>query len=148
MPSVRSGGRPGRRMKNEINVVPYIDVMLVLLVIFMVTAPLVAPGMIELPTVGQRTAEVPLKPLEVQIAADGVLSVRDLQAGDTQLQAMPRAQLAAYIRNRQQEQPGQPVVIAADGKVVYDAVVQVMDELRQQGVERVGLLVQQSGAPN
>src|SRR5690606_34196378 len=123
------------------------DVMLVLLVIFMVTAPLVAPGMIELPTVGQRTAEVPLKPIEVQIAADGVLSARDLQAGESQLQALPSAELAEYIRSRQESQPGQPVVIAADGKVPYDSVVQVMDELRQQGVERVGLLVQQSGAP-
>lgn len=145
MPSARSGGRPGRRMKNEINVVPYIDVMLVLLVIFMVTAPLVAPGMIELPSVGQTTAEVPLKPLEVQIAADGVLSVRDLQQGETELSAVPNTQLADYIRQRQQANPGQPVVIAADGKVPYDAVVKVMDELQQQGIARVGLLVKQHG---
>ena len=146
MSSLRAGGRPGRRMKNEINVVPYIDVMLVLLVIFMVTAPLVAPGMIELPSVGQQTAEVPVKPLEVQIAADGVLSVRNLQEGDTELRTIPSTQLADYIRGVQQAQPGQPVVIAADGKVSYDAVVKVMDELRQQGVERVGLLVQQRGS--
>lgn len=145
MPSARTGGRPGRRMKNEINVVPYIDVMLVLLVIFMVTAPLVAPGMIELPSVGQTTAEVPLKPLEVQIAADGVLSVRDLEQGESELRPVPSTQLAAFIRERQQATPGQPVVIAADGKVAYDAVVKVMDELQQQGVARVGLLVKQTG---
>src|SRR5690606_805171 len=103
MASARTtGGRPGRRMKNEINVVPYIDVMLVLLVIFMVTAPLVAPGMIDLPSVGQTTAEVPLKPLEVQVAADGVLSVRDLQQGESELTPMPSTQLADFIRDRQQ----------------------------------------------
>lgn len=141
----RGRGRPARRMKNEINVVPYIDVMLVLLVIFMVTAPLVAPGMIELPTVGQRAAEVPVRPIEVQVAADGVISVRDLQQGETQLQPVPANELPDYIRSRQQQTPGQPVVIAADGKVVYDAVVKVMDELQQQGVTRVGLLVQQGG---
>ena len=132
-------------MKNEINVVPYIDVMLVLLVIFMVTAPLVAPGMIELPSVGHTTAEVPVKPLEVQIAADGVLSVRDLEQGESELRPMPNTQLAGFIRERQQATPGQPVVIAADGKVPYDSVVKVMDELQQQGVARVGLLVKQSG---
>ncbi len=145
MPSARSGGRPGRRMKNEINVVPYIDVMLVLLVIFMVTAPLVPPGMIALPSVGQTTAEVPLKPLEVQIAADGVLSVRDLQQGETTLKPVPNTQLADFIRGVQQSQPNQPVVIAADGKVPYESVIKVMDELQQQGVARVGLLVQHSG---
>lgn len=134
-----------RRLMNQINVVPYIDVMLVLLVIFMVTAPLVAPGMIELPSVGQTTAEVPLKPLEVQIAADGVLSVRDLQQGEATLRPIANTELAAYIRDVQAGQPGQPVVIAADGKVPYDSVVKVMDELQQQGVARVGLLVQQSG---
>src|SRR5690606_14466260 len=118
---------------------------LVLLVIFMVTAPLVAPGMIDLPSVGQTTAEVPLKPLEVQVAADGVLSVRDLQQGESELTPMPSTQLADFIRDRQQENPGQPVVIAADGKVPYESVVQVMDELQQQGVARVGLLVKQTG---
>lgn len=145
MPAGRGRGRPARRMKNEINVVPYIDVMLVLLVIFMVTAPLVAPGMIELPSVGQRAAEVPVRPIEVQVAADGVISVRDLQQGETQLQTLPANELTDYIRFRQQQTPGQPVVIAADGKVVYDAVIKVMDELQQQGVSRVGLLVQQGG---
>lgn len=145
MPAIRSRRRPARRMQNEINVVPYIDVMLVLLVIFMVTAPLVAPGMIELPSVGQRAAEVPVKPIEVQVAADGVLAVRDLEQGETQLQPIARTELADYIRSRQQMQAGQPVVIAADGRVIYESVVQVMDELREQGVERVGLLVRQRG---
>ncbi|MEI6117471.1 MAG: biopolymer transporter ExbD, partial [Burkholderiales bacterium] len=80
MSSVRSSsGRQGRRLKNEINVVPYIDVMLVLLVIFMVTAPLITPGVIELPTVGQ-AASVPATPIEVQITEDGKLSWRQRDA--------------------------------------------------------------------
>ncbi len=148
MPMLRSRSRPERRMKNEINVVPYIDVMLVLLVIFMVTAPLVAPGLIELPTVGQRAAQVPVRPIEVQIDADGILSVRDLEQGDTQLQTIARTELADYIRSRQASNPGQPVVIAADGRVIYESVVEIMDDLRGQGVERVGLLVRQRGTGN
>ena len=81
MASNRShSGRSGRRLKNEINVVPYIDVMLVLLVIFMVTAPMITPGLIELPTVG-RAAEVPSEPLEVQIDEKGTLSLRSRSAG-------------------------------------------------------------------
>ncbi|TSH98866.1 protein TolR [Verticiella sediminum] len=145
MMAVRSRNGRGRRMKSEINVVPYIDVMLVLLVIFMITAPLVAPGMIELPSVSQRAAEVPVRPIEVQVAADGVISVRDLEQGETQLQPVPATELPDYIRMRQQAQPNQPVVIAADGKVVYDSVVKIMDQLQREGVSRVGLLVQQGG---
>ena len=75
MSSLRSRSRGDRRLKNEINVVPYIDVMLVLLVIFMVTAPLITPGVIELPSVGQ-AANVPATPIEVQITEDGKVSWR------------------------------------------------------------------------
>ena len=81
MPSMRgSTGRHGRRMKNEINVVPYIDVMLVLLVIFMVTAPMITPGLVELPSVGQ-ASEVPAKPVEIQVDKDGKLAIRLRDAG-------------------------------------------------------------------
>ena len=80
MSSVRSSsGRSGRRLKNEINVVPYIDVMLVLLIIFMVTAPLITPGVIELPSVGQ-AANVPLTPLEIQINESGKIEWRKREA--------------------------------------------------------------------
>ena len=81
MPSMRTGGRHGRRLKADINVVPYIDVMLVLLVIFMVTAPLITPGLIELPSVGQ-AAEVPAKPLEVQINSQGKIALRMVRNAD------------------------------------------------------------------
>ena len=144
MPSVRSGGRHGRRMKADINVVPYIDVMLVLLIIFMVTAPLVTPGLIELPSVGQ-AAEVPSKPLEVQVAEDGTVSLRMREPGATP-QTIARAELVSQVQTRITSTT--PVVIAADGKVPYETVVAVMDELRSSGVSRLGLLVDQGNAGN
>lgn len=141
MPSVRSGGRH-RRMKADINVVPYIDVMLVLLIIFMVTAPLVTPGLIELPSVGQAT-EVPTKPLEVQVSADGTIALRMREPGATP-QTIARAELVSQVQSRITATT--PVVIAADGKVPYESVVGVMDELRASGVTRLGLLVDQGGS--
>src|SRR5699024_7883821 len=81
MPRERSHRRRQRRQKNEMNVVPYIDVMLVLLVIFMVTAPMITPGIIDLPTVGE-ASEVPATPVEVQLGEDGVLSVRLREASN------------------------------------------------------------------
>ncbi|AKQ57267.1 protein TolR [Bordetella hinzii] len=141
MPSVRSSGRGGRRMKADINVVPYIDVMLVLLVIFMVTAPLITPGLIQLPSVGA-ASDVPAKPLEVQISQDGQIALRMREPG-AQLQDIARAELVSQVRSRITAET--PVVIAADGKVPYETVVKVMDELRSNGVTRLGLLVDQGG---
>jgi len=126
-------------MKADINVVPYIDVMLVLLVIFMVTAPLITPGLINLPSVGQ-ASEVPATPLEVQISEDGQVALRMREAGATP-QDIARDQLVDQVRQRITAET--PVVIAADGKVPYETVVKVMDELRSNGVTRLGLLVDQ-----
>jgi biopolymer transport protein TolR len=146
MPSARSssnrGGRGGRRSMSEINVVPYIDVMLVLLVIFMVTAPLVTPGMIDLPRVG-KAAQVPVKPLEVILAVDGSVTIRDRERGDRQPTPIARTDLARIAHERQTEHPDQPVVISADRKAEYESVLKVMDELQRQGIARVGLLVKQ-----
>jgi biopolymer transport protein TolR len=142
MSSVRSSsGRQGRRLKNEINVVPYIDVMLVLLVIFMVTAPLITPGVIELPTVGQ-AATVPTTPIEVQITEDGKLSWRQRDASG-KFQSVERSSLAQTILSVRT--PGQPVVISADGKVAYKSVTEVMESLRKAGIDKLGLLVSQEG---
>lgn len=138
--SLRSSrGRAGHRLKNEINVVPYIDVMLVLLVIFMVTAPLITPGVIDLPTVG-KASEVPSVPLEIQISENGELSWRKREPG-AKFESVPRDAVAQTILNVRQ--PNQPVVIAAHGKVPYEAVVELMDRLRANGVDRLGLLVEQ-----
>jgi biopolymer transport protein TolR len=129
-------------MKADINVVPYIDVMLVLLVIFMVTTPLITPGLIELPSVGQAAA-VPTKPLEVQISPDGAIALRLREAGAS-AQPIAREELVAQVRARINAET--PVVIAADGKVSYESVVKIMDELRKSGVTRLGLLVDQSAS--
>lgn len=132
--------RRGRRMKNDINVVPYIDVMLVLLVIFMVTAPMITPGQIELPSVGT-ASEVPTQPLEVQIDAQGELSMR-LREGGASFRPVDKANLLAEVRAA--ATPDTPVVISADGKVPYESVMQVMDQLRNGGVSKLGLLVNQN----
>lgn len=140
MSALRSSrGRAGRRLKNEMNVVPYIDVMLVLLVIFMVTAPMITPGIIELPSVG-RASSVPLAPLEIQIAQDGELSWRKREPGG-EFQPVPRDAVAQTILEIRE--PDQPVLIAAHGKVPYETVVALMDRLRANGIDRLGLLVEQ-----
>ena len=131
----RSGGR---RLVNEINVVPYIDVMLVLLVIFMVTAPLINPGHIELPQVG-KSLRPPVQPLEVTIKADGRLLLRD-RAGGGPERVVSKAELSRAVKDKQAKSPEQSVVIAADKNVRYEEVINVMDVLQQEGVQKVGLL--------
>jgi biopolymer transport protein TolR len=127
---------------HEINIVPYVDVMLVLLVIFMVTAPLVTPGLIELPSVS-KAPTAPVAPLEVVIREDQTLLVRtrDAKGGTTEERRVARGELAGLIRERQARNAEQPVLIAADKNVRYEAVLGVMDELQRQQVRRVGLLV-------
>ena len=123
---------------NEINVVPYIDVMLVLLVIFMVTAPLINPGQIELPQVG-KTSAPPAEPMEVSIRSDRSLWLRDRSKG-TADRKVTRDDLIQALREKQKQNPEQAVVIAADKDVRYEAVLEVMDMLQQNQVTRIGLL--------
>ncbi len=131
--------RRHRRAMSQINVVPYIDVMLVLLVIFMVTAPFINPSQIELPSVA-KSSLAPVSPLEVMIRADGSLLLRDRAVAEEGV-AIGEAQLKKAIAARQKLLPNQPVVISADKSVRYDAVMRVMDTLQRQGVARVGLMV-------
>jgi len=127
---------------HEINVVPYVDVMLVLLVIFMVTAPLVTPGVVELPSVSKAPV-APVAPLEVIIKEDlsVLLRSRDAKGGAGDERKVAKGDLGRLIRERQKANPDQPVLIAADKSVRYEAVLNVMDELQKQQVRRVGLLV-------
>ncbi|HEY6898923.1 MAG TPA: protein TolR [Rhodocyclaceae bacterium] len=125
---------------NQINVVPYIDVMLVLLVIFMVTAPMIQTGSVDLPSVG-KSATPPVAPLEVTIKGDQSMTLRDRAHGGDE-QAVSRSDLAARIKAAQSANPQQPVLIAADKSVRYEAVLNVMDELQKQQVAKIGLLVQ------
>ena len=138
MPGVASRGR-GRRTINEINMVPFIDVMLVLLIIFMVTAPLITPSLIDLPTVG-KAKRSPDRKLEVVVGKDEKLV---LKSGD-QSRALSLAELAASVVAAQSGQPPDSVavVISADRSVKYETVVMVMDTLQRAGVQRVGLSVQ------
>ena len=141
MPSVSHRGR-GRRSINEINMVPFIDVMLVLLIIFMVTAPLIAPSVIELPSVG-RGSKTPESVVQIIIGKDEALSIK------TQEQTKPVA-LKDLVRsvNAAVTAPGNTaVVISADKNVKYESVVKVMDVLQRAGVKRVGLSVQLVNAP-
>jgi len=131
--------RRTRKAVNQINVVPYIDVMLVLLVIFMVTAPFINPSQVDLPSMG-KSAAAPSAPLEVMVRADGGLLLRDRGANEEGVPVAAKA-LAEAVRARQQAHPGQAVVISADKGVRYEKVMQVMDTLQTLGVARVGLLV-------
>jgi biopolymer transport protein TolR len=128
-----------RKLMNQINVVPYIDVMLVLLVIFMVTAPLLTPAMVDLPTVG-KSQQPPEAPMEVIIRADGAMQLRDRGKGAAE-RAVSMDQLVAAVKEKQSRSPDQAVVIGADKDVKYEVVLKVMDQLQRQNVKRVGLLV-------
>jgi biopolymer transport protein TolR len=127
-----------RRAMSEINVVPYIDVMLVLLIIFMVAAPLINPGQIDLPQVGTKL-DPAVAPLEVRVRANGDLAVVDRSRSPDEL-LVRRAQLLAIVREAQRTNAGQAVVIAGDRKVRYEEILKVMDILQQGQVKRVGLL--------
>jgi biopolymer transport protein TolR len=133
-----SSSRRGRRAMAEINVVPYIDVMLVLLIIFMVAAPLINPGQIDLPQVG-RKLDPAVAPMEVRVRATGELSLVDRTRTREELR-VSREQLLDLVRATQREHPGQAVVIAGDRKVAYEEVLKVLDLLQRGGVRHVGLL--------
>ena len=134
--------RSSHRLMNQINVVPYIDVMLVLLVIFMVTAPMMNPSQVDLPSVG-KASQVKVAPLQVVVDKNGDLSFRD-QDGKAE-RRVQRDELIALIKERQSRNPEQAVVIAADKGVLYEKVVEVMDTLQRNNVQRVGLLVRSGG---
>ena len=127
-----------RKSINQINVVPYIDVMLVLLVIFMITAPLINPGVVELPSVS-RQLTAPVSPLEISLRTDHSLWLKESAA--TSALRVSRDEVIARIKDRQAKNPDQAVVIAADSAVRYQEVVDLLDLLQQKGVRKVGLLV-------
>jgi len=129
---------------NQINVVPYIDVMLVLLVIFMVTAPMIQTGSIDLPSVS-KAAQPPVAPLEVVIHADSTLALRDRSKGNSEIE-LGRADLVARLKAAQAKNSQQAILIAGDKSVRYEAVLNVMDELQKNQVTKIGLLVQPAAA--
>lgn len=126
----------GRRMLADINVVPYVDVMLVLVVILMVAAPFVNPSLVNLPSVG-KSSRTPANVLQVVVRPDGSIELRE---GNKTL-ATGEGQAIKAIAKQQSLQKDTPVVIAADKDVKYEHVMNVMDKLQRAGVQRVGLLV-------
>jgi biopolymer transport protein TolR len=136
MPAVSSRGR-GRRTINEINMVPFIDVMLVLLIIFMVTAPMITPSMVDLPSVG-KAAKQPDQVIQIVVQKDDSLEM----INDSKTQKTNLDNLANSVRVAQTGQANSAVVISADRNVKYETVVKVMDTLQRAGIQRVGLSVQ------
>ena len=141
MPAVTHRGR-GRRTINEINMVPFIDVMLVLLIIFMVTAPLIAPSMIDLPSVG-KAARQPDQIIQIVLGKSDSLEMKVKDKSTS----LTLKDLASAVKSAQGVREGavaasSAVVISADKNVKYESVVKVMDTLQRAGIQRVGLSVQ------
>ena len=138
MPAVSSRGR-GRRAINEPNMVPFIDVMLVLLIIFMVTAPLISPSMINLPSVGS-AAKQPDAAIQIVLGKDNKLEIRVVgPPAATNLNELAKA-VNKLQAGRAPDSTA--VVISADKTVQYERVVKVMDTLQRAGIARIGLSVQ------
>ena len=131
-----------RKLVSQINVVPFIDVMLVLLIVFMIATPALRTGEIELPSVGQPLTSTQSDPIEVTVKADGSLSLRD--GNVISRDKLTRATLVSRVLDLQKAKE-RPVVIAADKNVKYDEVVGLLGALHAQGVKRVGLVAKEGG---
>lgn len=139
MPAVVHRSRKGRRTINEINMVPFIDVMLVLLIIFMVTAPLINPSVIELPSVG-KAARQPDQVIQVVLSKNNTLEIK-IKEQTTPVTLDNLVQTIATTNNNTST-TNFAVVISADKTISYENVVKVMDVLQRAGIQRVGLSVQ------
>ncbi|MBX9835086.1 MAG: biopolymer transporter ExbD [Burkholderiaceae bacterium] len=137
-----AGSRGRRRTINEINMVPFIDVMLVLLIIFMVTAPMLTPGVIDVPSVG-KASQQPIKFATLAISKNGQLQFQT--DGNTRAVTEKEAAEAALHWQKSQPDGKAAVIIAAEKSVTYETVVKAMSALQKVGVQRVGLSVKQGG---
>lgn len=125
-----------RRLKNEINVVPYIDVMLVLLVIFMVATPMMTTGSVDLPAAGT-SPQKPDKFIRIQIKEAGELSVFDADGKEQQLKGLK--ELKSRLATLREADDKMPILIAGDKEAPYKNVIEVLDEAKRAGFQRVGL---------
>jgi biopolymer transport protein TolR len=121
-----------RRVMNQINVVPYIDVTLVLLVIFMVTAPMTNPGVVDLPKVGGDILKQQAAPIVISVMADGKFHFQE--------QHLHHDELLFAIKKQVEKEPDRAFVISADKKVSYEKVIQVLELLKNSGA-KAGLLL-------
>jgi biopolymer transport protein TolR len=137
------GGR-GRKLKAEINVVPYIDVMLVLLVIFMVAAPLTNPGVINLPTAA-KSALPPTDYIQISLRPDtsATIGVNGQKSSGKEEKVSGRAMLLQKLRALHEANPDMPVMISGDKEIKYDEVIQIISEAKKLGINRVGLATKQ-----
>ncbi|WOH38538.1 protein TolR [Thalassotalea fonticola] len=133
--------RVKRKRVAEINVVPYIDVMLVLLIIFMVTAPLITQGVkVDLPKADSESLPQDSKtPIVASVDIDGLFY---LNVGDSKSESLEPAELAVLVRARLEVDPDTPVVVNGDGNVPYNSIIQLMVLLQQSGVPSVGLMTE------
>jgi biopolymer transport protein TolR len=130
-----------RRLMNQINVVPYIDVMLVLLVIFMVTAPMIQTGNVNVPSTGAGTpAPGTAEVMTVEMKAGGSIELR--ANATAQAKSMDRSRLIAATREAVKRNPDQPIVIAADRDLRYEEVMKMLNDLRQAGAKKISLQTQ------
>lgn len=125
-----------RKLKNEINVVPYIDVMLVLLVIFMVATPMMTTGSVDLPTSGT-APQKPDKYLKVQVEQGGELTVYDVDGKPSPLRSIK--ELKGMLQPLQEANPKLAVLVAGDKETPYKNVIEVLDEVKKLRFDKVGL---------
>jgi biopolymer transport protein TolR len=144
MAAVSARGGRRRRTMNEINMVPFIDVMLVLLIIFMVSAPLITTGLVDLPSVG-KSKQQPEHVIQIIVGTDEKLKIK---LDQLEPESIPVNRLAERVKKAQGKDANSPVVISADKNVKYEAVVQVMDTLQRAGIQRVGLAVKSGASSN
>ena len=149
--SVSAGGRKGGRRRRgvprygamaEINMTPFIDVMLVLLIIFMVSAPLITTGVVDLPSVGKAKTQ-PDHVIHLTLSVDEKIK---FQIDQGEEKPLTLAMVADTVKLSQAGDANTPVVISADKAVKYEAVVKLMDTLQRAGIQRVGLAVRNTGA--
>ncbi|MDX5410697.1 MAG: protein TolR [Thauera sp.] len=131
-----------RRLMNQINVVPYIDVMLVLLVIFMVTAPMIQQGTINIPSAGAGTPPPQAEAIFIEVKADGALAMRPSNSGSSR--PLRRDQLGQALQEALAKNPEQPFLVAADSKLDYQKVIDVLETARSAGVRKISLVTQSS----
>ena len=142
MAAIASRGGRRRRTMNEINMVPFIDVMLVLLIIFMVSAPLITTGVVDLPSVGKAKTQ-PDHVIHLTLSTDEKIK---FQIDQGEEKPLTLAMVADTVKLSQAGDASTPVVISADKAVKYEAVVKLMDTLQRAGIQRVGLAVRNTGA--
>ncbi len=134
-----------RRLMNQINVVPYIDVMLVLLVIFMVTAPMIQPGTISVPSAGPGTPPPQATAIIIEVKADGALALRASNSATSR--PIRKDQLELNLREALTKNSEQPFLVAAHSKLDYQKVIDVLETARAAGVRKISLVTQSSNAP-